>query len=451
MNVKYQIDLANDDRKWMAAAWLKLGVVSLLLAGLFSILLVLSRTPAIQEVIPFVDFFHVALVVHVDLSVLIWFISFAGVLWSLAVKGERNILDNAAIIFAVLGTLVIVVSPFLGVGSPLMNNYIPVLDHPLYISGLLLFTAGMLLQIVRTLLAGVPKFSAESGSNALSVGVYVSAWVALFSLFSLLATYIAVPSVLEGKAYYEVLFWGGGHVLQFTHTVLLLVAWFWIANVSGVTINLAPKAAALLFVLVAAPVVATPWIYLQYDVASPEHRLAFTDLMKYGGLTSMPLGLILVFAILTSGRSLEDKKPVKAALLSSIILFAAGGIIGFLIEGVNVVIPAHYHGSIVGVTLAFMGLAYHLLPYLGYTKPTSKMAHWQPYVYGGGQLMHILGLAWSGGYGVQRKTAGAAQGLENLPQIAGMGMMGLGGAISIIGGILFVIVMIKAFLKKERA
>ncbi len=65
--------------------------------------------------------------------------------------------------------------------------------------------------------------------------------------------------------------------------------------------------------------------------------------------------------------------------------------------------------------------------------------------------MHILGLVWSGGYGVQRKTPGAAQGLENLPEIAGMAMMGLGGAISIVGGILFVIVMIKVFMKKERA
>jgi thiol-disulfide isomerase/thioredoxin len=52
------------------------------------------------------------------------------------------------------------------------------------------------------------------------------------------------------------------------------------------------------------------------------------------------------------------------------------------------------------------------------------MARWQPYVYGGGQLIHILGLAWSGGYGVQRKVAGAEQALTTLPQKIGMGMMG---------------------------
>ncbi|MCK4706636.1 MAG: cbb3-type cytochrome c oxidase subunit I, partial [Gammaproteobacteria bacterium] len=167
--------------------------------------------------------------------------------------------------------------------------------------------------------------------------------------------------------------------------------------------------------------------------------------MKYGGLFSLPLGLVIGWAWLSSRFELNaDNKAANAALLTSIILFATGGVIGFLIHGVNVVIPAHYHGSIVGVTLAFMGIAYYLLPQLGYRPANSKMAHIQPYVYAGGQLMHVLGLAWSGGYGVQRKTAGSAQGLDSLPEVIGMGMMGLGGLISIIGGILFLIVMLRS-------
>ncbi len=447
-NTNYQVPIEGHSQNNTAIAWFKLAVASLVFAGLFAILLVFARTPGVQDMIPFTDFFHVALIVHVDLSVLIWFISFAGIMWSLIVTKPQNNLDKAAIGFAVLGTLVIIVAPFFGVGNPLMNNYVPILEHPAFITGLGIFTIGMLLQVLRTILAGVPDFSSNNASDALSIAIYISAWVALFSILALIASYIGIPEDLEGASFYEFLFWGGGHVLQFTHTVLLLVAWIWIASACGVSVNLSPKVTVWLFVLVALPVIVTPLIYIQYDVVSLEHRIAFTDLMKYGGLASMPLGLIIVWSILKSDRTTNDKKPVKAALLSSITLFAAGGIIGFMIDGINVVIPAHYHGSIVGVTLAFMGLAYHLLPQLGYTKPTSKMARWQPYIYGGGQLMHILGLAWSGGYGVQRKTAGAAQGLDNLPEIVGMAMMGTGGGISIIGGILFVIVMIKAFKKK---
>ena len=58
--------------------------------------------------------------------------------------------------------------------------------------------------------------------------------------------------------------------------------------------------------------------------------------------------------------------------------------------------------------------------------------------------MHIIGLVWSGGYGVQRKVAGADQVLRSTAEVAGMGLMGLGGLIAIIGGLLFVVVVIQA-------
>ena len=332
-----------------------------------------------------------------------------------------------------------------------MNNYVPILDHPAFLAGLVVFALGMLIQVIRTISVAYPIWSKQKPDDALISGIYLSAWVALLAIVALIVSYMNISPSLDNTSFYEVLFWGGGHILQFTHTVLLLVAWVWISSACGVEINLSPKMLLWLFILVVIPVVVSPLIYIQYEVVSLEHRMAFTDLMKYGGLTSTPLGLLIVWSIFKSKSCEDNKKPVKAALLSSIVLFAAGGIIGFMIEGINVVIPAHYHGSIVGVTLAFMGLAYHLLPQFGYTIPTSKMARWQPYIYGGGQLMHILGLAWSGGYGVQRKTAGAAQGLENLPETLGMAMMGTGGGISIIGGLLFVIVMLRAFMNKPQA
>ena len=56
---------------------------ALLGAGVFSLLLVVSRTPYLSEHIPWIDFFHSALVVHVNLSVLVWSLAFGGILWSL--------------------------------------------------------------------------------------------------------------------------------------------------------------------------------------------------------------------------------------------------------------------------------------------------------------------------------------------------------------------------------
>ena len=62
--------------------------------------------------------------------------------------------------------------------------------------------------------------------------------------------------------------------------------------------------------------------------------------------------------------------------------------------------------------------------------------------------MHVLGLAVSGGYGVQRKVAGAEQALTTLPQKIGMGVMGLGGTIAIAGGLMFVLVCWKAMRQR---
>ena len=170
--------------------------------------------------------------------------------------------------------------------------------------------------------------------------------------------------------------------------------------------------------------------------------------MKYGGLSCLPLGLA-VFASLWRAKKPEgEERYLRAALVSSLGLFAVGGVLGFLIAGLDIVIPAHYHGATVGVTIAFMGLTYYLLPRLGFGALPQRMATWQPYLYGSGQFMHIIGLAWSGGYGVQRKTAGAAQGLEGIGQTAGMGLMGLGGLVSVIGGLLFLVVAWKSMRQR---
>jgi heme/copper-type cytochrome/quinol oxidase subunit 1 len=144
-------------------------------------------------------------------------------------------------------------------------------------------------------------------------------------------------------------------------------------------------------------------------------------------------------------------RPLLAALVVSLALFGTGGMIGFLIEGSNVKIPAHYHGAIVGVTIALMGLTYWLLPRLGAAVPRAKLAVWQSVLYGTGQVIHISGLLWSGGYGVQRKVAGGEQVLRTTSEIAGMGLMGAGGLVAVIGGVLFVVVVALAVRDRPRS
>ena len=438
----YALRVHADERRALAVGWLGLALAALVGAGLFSILLVLSRAPYVKDVFPLADFFGVALVVHVDLSVLVWFAAFGGLLWSLYCTPRLLGLAKAALALCAAGTLLMCAAPFLEPAPAVMSNYIPVLDGRLFLAGLLVFAAGGLLLVVRSMLCAPRVGTRPDGAGALGFGLNAALVSAAVALLAFAWSWLALPGGLEGKAYYEVLFWGGGHVLQFTWTLLMFVAWLWLADAIGARIVLSPRLAILLFAIGLVSVFATPVIYLAYDVASVEHYRLQTWLMRVGGgLAIAPFAAAMLVALRTSNCVSHEQKALRSALAWSLVLFGSGGLIGLAIDGSNVKIPAHYHGAIVGVTLAFMGLAYHLLPRLGFAPPRPRLARLQPALYGAGQLAHIIGLVWSGGYGVQRKVAGADQVLRGFEQIAAMGLMGLGGLAAVAGGLLFLLVI----------
>ena len=438
----FTLPVPDIDARRMTTGWLFLGLAALVIGGMFTILIVLSRTPFFQDIIPWLDFFRTALVVHVDLTVLVWFLAFTGVFWSYNNSNRCKQCGWIALFLASAGTLIITLSPFTGESYPLMNNYVPVLQSTTFFIGLGIFGLGFSLLVLRTLIASWTVENNNSGEGALRFGLFVAAVASLFSIGALIMSYFGIGKALEGQAYYDRLFWGSGHIIQFSHTQLMLVAWLWLASISGARLRLSPRVVLILFILGLSPVSMVPIIYLAFDVNSGDHLFWFTQLMMYGGaLAAVPIGLATTLAIFESWRPAPGFEIERNALIFSVLLFGMGGIIGFMITGNDVTVPAHYHGSIVGITIAFMGITYHLLPQLGFKKVSGRAARWQPGIYGTGQMIHIIGLAWSGGYGVQRKTAGAEQGLEKLEQIAGMGLMGLGGLVSIIGGVIFLVVV----------
>ncbi len=449
----YALVVPADARQSLARGWLWLGMAALIGSGLYSLLLVISRTPGVNRWLPVADFFRVALVVHVDLSVLVWFIALAGMLWSLNSRPVAKVWAWSALALGAVGTLLMALAPFVSAGTPIMANYIPVLDSPVFLAGLVVFGCGATLLVAHGLYAAPKLGISFDGSGALRFGLNASLISTAVAIGAFVASLFLTPSGLDGKAYYEIAFWGGGHALQFAWTLLMLVGWLWLASAIGARVPLSPRVALLLLALALASVFVTPYAYLAHDVASVEHRDLHTWAMRLGGGVSIvPIGLAVLYALATRARSTDaTHAPLRAALIASMALFAAGGLIGVFISGSNVKIPAHYHGCIVGVTLALMGLVYLLLPQLGYRAPVGRLANWQPTLYAIGQLMHIVGLVWSGGYGVQRKVAGAEQVLRSTSEIAGMGLMGLGGLIAIIGGLLFVVVVWKSLRGGEGA
>ncbi len=445
----FTLTIPSEASRRLAAGWLKLGIASLVGAGVFAILLVLSRTPYVQDIFPWVDFFHSALVVHVDLSVLLWFMAFAGVLWSLNSSPQFIKSGWLALVLAWIGAITIVLSPFVDEGKPLMSNYVPVIQSTFFFTGLIIFTVGVAILVLRSLVA-VPSFKLwRGGEGSIRIGFYSAAITTLFALAAFIWSFVLIPDSYDSTQYYDLVFWGGGHVLQFTYLLLMLAGWLWLAEACGAKTPLTPRVASGLLLLSLLPVFYVPVIYLSYVGVMGDYVEQFTQLMKVGGAFSpVPLGLAVLFGI-WSVKGSAITSPWRATLYCSISLFAFGAGISLLIEDSNTIITAHYHGTGGAISLVFMGLTLYLLPRLGYREPNLKWAMLVPYVYGAGQLLHILGLLWSGGYGVQRKVAGAAQELHGFAQTAGMGLMGLGGLIAVIGGIMFLVVVFKSMRRAE--
>lgn len=448
----YALPTPHQASQRLAAGWLWLSFAALVGAGLFALLVVLARTPYVSDLFPTVDFFRSALVVHVDLSVLVWFFAFAGVLWSTASPPKWMPLGWAALLLAVAGVLVVVVSPFASSGVPLMNNYIPVLENRVFLTGLFLFGCGICLLALRGLLTiPLTGFGANREGGVLCFGLYTAAVATIMALIAFYWAYATIPFFVRGLPYYEALFWGGGHVMQFTYTLLMLVGWLWLSIECGAKVPLTPRVSLFLFVFGVAPVLFTPLIYILYETNTADNMEMFVKMMKVGGgLAAVPIGLAVVHALGNRGYPDHRVRPLFAHLLCSIVLFAVGGGISLMIRDSNTIITAHYHGTGGAVSLAFMGMALVLLPKLGFRTPEYKLALWMPYVYGVGQLLHIIGLLWSGGYGVQRKVAGADQELHSFGQIAGMGLMGIGGLIAVVGGLMYLVVVFRAMKGRTR-
>ncbi|MFN7039404.1 MAG: cbb3-type cytochrome c oxidase subunit I [Alphaproteobacteria bacterium] len=412
-------------------SWLKLAISALAFAGLLSILIVALRTPGVEKFIPYRDFFRTALVVHVDLSVLIWMISISSVFSQTIIKQEYCIFSKVAFYSSFFGTILIAASPFIMDGNPEMNNYIPVLKNIIFFIGLGLFICGSLIQIIAAILSfNYSKFSevnylAVYTTNIINFIAILSFFIAAFKLSNL-------DYPIDDNYFYELIFWAMGHILQFSYVNLMMIAWLVIiGNISNVK---------YIFILNLLIVIPTLIILSIYDIDSIEYKEFYTIHMRYfGGIAPGILGIIVIYNIFKN-------KIFNAPLINSIILFFIGGAIGTIITASNVTIPAHYHGSIVGVTLALMGASYKAIEQIYNAQIAKKWINIQAYCYGIGQLVHISGLAWSGGYGALRKTPGAE---FSMKAKFGMGLMGFGGLLAIIGGLIFVIICTKLVAKNK--
>ena len=222
-------------------------------------------------------------------------------------------LERLGFVAAAAGTAAMALAPFVGQGEPVMANYIPVLDDRS--SSAASPSSRWALRrrraadgVARRAAPAEPRrarrtaLRAQRGAVATAVALLAFAW-----------SYAAVPPALDGKAYYEILFWGGGHALQFTWTLLMLVAWLWLGERLRRAGAAQPARDAADVRLALAAVFVTPVAYLAHDIASVEHRRLLTWAMRFGGgVAILPVGLAVLSAW-RARRQCRDARPAGRA------------------------------------------------------------------------------------------------------------------------------------------
>ena len=455
-------------------SWLFLAILSLVLAGLFAFLIALARTPVIKDFLPGKDYFYTALVIHVDLAFVIWFLAFMGVLWTVSstiiLRADINSKTPGWLGFfaSATGTLFLIIPAISGQSKPLLSNYVPVLTHPFFYAGLILFASGILITIINTFLTVRNAIKIKSFPRPfplISYGMVLAGITVFIAFLCFLLAYIFLnrsPLInpLEG-AFFERLFWGGGHILQFSNTIGMVTAWIFLAYlILGTALPVSDRIAKFFFGIFILFVIPAPVLFFTNDITDQVYKEGFTALMQFGfGLSTGLYAMAILFIIWRVGskndsafkiRILPWDEPGFSSLVFSIILFGLGGGLGLMIRGSNVKVPSHYHGVIGGITIAFMGLTYYILPLLKKKIYSLKMARVQPYLYGIGQTMFVLGMFWAGTYGMSRKTFGQAEVLRSYTEYVSMTIMGLGGFIAVLGGGMYVINILLSLLSPSR-
>lgn len=454
MNKDYSLPKSEGDQLNVASGWLIIAVGFLLASGIYPLLLALART---TYEMPFKDFFYTALVLHVDFTVLWWLLAIAAVFWTLSGSGKGLGWSKLAMLLVVLGGVFAGIAPLLADANPLTNNYVPMLeDNRFFRKGLMLFGFGISILVIQAMFTiRWKEMLTSDGEGALRFGSWTAALAGLMAIIALAWTLFSLqkmPDPLEGRAYFETLYWAGGHVLQFTHTALMLVCWLWLASICGAKVPGSPKLVMGLFAIGALCVLIAPWPFLTMQVTDPEFNMWFVWLMRDGnGVAAFFIGLMVFWGMMKGDTPTESNHHLYMSLLFSIALFALGGVLGLFIGESSTLITAHYHGSIVAVTMAFMAMTYFWLPQFGYAAPSLKWAKIQVYTYAAGQFAHIIGLAWGGGHGMKRKVVGTTQDIGVEAFITPQDLVGLGGVVAVLSGVLFAAVVLPVLIKGRNA
>lgn len=452
---------AKFDQMADAKRWFALAVASITVGGLMAVVLVIGRIPGLAPLlIKDVELAKRALVVHVDLTLGVWFFAFLAGMFCMQPSTKRSPTALVGWIISTLGVILFSGCMFLDSATPLLSNYVPALDHPLFLIGIGMFAGGLVLTFIGRRMWTLSVHSALPASAVPAVRFGAAAFVVAMLTFAI--TYNSITEMEQAYTFpiqhFEHLFWGGGHVLQFANIFGMLGAWVLLQRKITGRIPLSGMTPFVLAALLFAPTILAP-ILAGSDDARPSD---FTKLMQWGIFPVVSFVILLnIWNVILSrpNKALRSSPAFTGWVVSTVMVvigFLLGGAIGLeAMQGrETTLVPAHYHASIGAVTTAYMALMLTMMEDFGAPIRTERgrwLAKWQPVVFGIGQTMFALGLALAGTWGkAERKVYGKQQATYGMEENIGLWIMGIGGAIAVAAGIIWVVILVRAWLSAKK-
>lgn len=471
------------------------GVVMLALGGTMAIMIALQR-----QVLPISDdWWYRLLAAHGATMLLFWLLLFevgalywgSTMLLNAPMRAPRLAWANFGMM--ITGIAMAQWAMLTGRATVMFTAYPPLTAHPVYYAGILLFAVGVLVAI-GLFFANVLLAKREGiFTGSLPLVVYGLAAAAIIGVYSLATGAVAYGMLFlqsiglmdnVDPATYRLFFWGIGHGAQQVNLAAMVAVWY---ALIGFTLGGRPVNEGLsrfAFLLYIAFIHLGAVHHLMVDPGTGmNHRIMNTSYMLYlAVLASLIHAFSIPAAIEVAQRERGHRRglfgwlrhapwrePGFSSLVMSVVFFGfIAGVSGVLMGTMqlNMIIHntlftvGHFHSTVVsGTTMAFMGIAYYLVPLLTERKLANvRMARLQPYVFSGGVLLLTLAMMLAGRLGVPRRVAdlgyeAAPIGVDQFSTGAFptmMALVSLGAVLAVIGGIMFVWIMVATLLRGER-
>lgn len=468
-----------------------MAVVTLTIGGIAALLIALTRWQAVHLLDA--TWFYRLLTIHGIDMLIAWMVFFeiAGLHFgSTVLLNARHAAPKTAwfafILMTVGGLMANVVVLIDPRNTVAYTAYMPLKASPLFYLSYILFAVGALIAVITFFINIVVAKREKRFEGSLPLVAFGFMTAAILATYTLLQGAAAVvPAFLWSAGIlsnfdpgiYRNFFWGFGHPAQQVNLAAMISIWYSLAQI---TVGIRPvneKFSRLAFVLYlffinlgsAHHLLVDPGLSFSWKAVNTSYAMYLAVLGSMMHAFSIPAALEV--ALRAKGyrkglfgwlRNAPWGEPGFAALVVSMVMFGwIGGVTGVVIgtEQINLLVhntmrlPGHFHATVVsGTTTAFMGFTYYVIPLIFRKElKLKKWAVWQPYVFGGGMLLVSLGMIVSGLQGVSRRNwditfSGVVPGTIELS----LAIFGIGAIIAVIGGIMYVTVVLTSILTGPR-